>query len=340
MFRKILLASIISLGCTLTLDTSFAASGNVAVSAIVNCNGTQVVRTQAGNLQVIHGEPNLPGCIGVRTDGVSAATSLPVQTGAIAPLQVPSNSVTIVTNCNGTRLTQSGTEILYITRVEKNILGCVSNTPSDNIDTSTGEVSVTPKYNTENGPAFDIRSTDIANYRTYQMAQEGIRYVNPVRSVKMRSGKNMLARVNAYLIKNDAVLTDGSDTGWVKSQWIDVSVTDTRSNHIVVSGEARANGYIASRYLRNPNTSDLVRIGQADQAYWSDIAHVNVSHLVNVRQHPWFGSKILFVLSNQTNLYILSTVDNWSEVISDDRTIHGFIRSDFLVIDQAQRVDR
>ncbi len=82
-----------------------------------------------------------------------------------------------------------------------------------------------------------------------------------------------------------------------------------------------------------------MRIAQADQAYWSDIAHVNVAHLVNVRAHPWYGSKIKFVLSDKTNLYVVSTVDNWSEVLSDDRKISGYIRSDFLSIDKSQRVD-
>lgn len=69
------------------------------------------------------------------------------------------------------------------------------------------------------------------------------------------------------------------------------------------------------------------------------MAHVQVAHLVNVRANAWYGSKILFVLTDKTPLYVVSTVDNWSEVISDDRVIHGYIRSDFLVIDKAQRVE-
>ena len=82
-----------------------------------------------------------------------------------------------------------------------------------------------------------------------------------------------------------------------------------------------------------------MRIGQADNAYWSDVARVKVAHRVNVRQHPWYGAKVLHTLSNDTNLYVISTVNNWSEVMSDDGTIQGYIRSDFLTIDKVQRVE-
>lgn len=156
----------------------------------------------------------------------------------------------------------------------------------------------------------------------------------------MRASGSMLAQVKSYLMRNDAVVVSGKETGWVKSQGATVDAPDTKSNTVVAGTGGKALGYIAAKYLRLPNKSDLVRIGQADQAYWSDIVHVNVAHLVNVRAHPWYGSKIKFVLSNKTNLYVVSTVDNWSEVISDDRTIRGFIRSDFIVVDKAQRVDR
>ncbi len=64
--------------------------------------------------------------------------------------------------------------------------------------------------------------------------------------------------------------------------------------------------------------------------------HTNVDHLVNVRANPWYGASIVAVLSNAVNLYVVSTVDNWSEVMSDDKTIRGYIRSDYLTIDKAQ----
>ena len=206
----------------------------------------------------------------------------------------------------------------------------------------TGEVvqGFIQKFNPENGPALDIRSTDMVNYRVLQMEHKWIRYVDPTRSVKMRNLPSMLSRVTSYLMKNDAVVIVGKERGWVSTQGANVSVTDILSNTVLPDTTGKSKGYIASKYLRLPNASDLVRIQQADQAYWSDIAHVKVAHLVNVRAHPWYWAQILVTLTNQTPLYIVSTVDNWSEVVSDDRSISGYIRSDYLIVDTAQRVDR
>ena len=156
----------------------------------------------------------------------------------------------------------------------------------------------------------------------------------------MRDLPSMLSRVTSYLMKNDAVVIVGKETGWVSTQGARISVTDRVSNTVLPHTIGKAKGYIAAKYLRPPNASDLVRIKQADQAYWSDIAHVRVAHLVNVRAHPWYGARILATLTDTTPLYIVSTVDNWSEVISDDRSISGYVRSDFLIVDTAQRVDR
>lgn len=304
MFRKILLASLLSLGLTLTLDTSLAATTEVIL--VTNCTGTQIVRTDAGQMQIRHVESGLPGCVG-------------------APATETGDTHTLSTSAVST--------------------GTVTSTATGELDaemmevTATGKV-FTQKFNAENGPAFDVRSTDIVNYRTYQMAKKGIRYTNVTRSVKMRNAPNMQSRVTAYLMDNDAIVMTGSETGWVKSQWAEVLVTDTGSNTVITNTGGKASGYIASKYLRKPTASDLVRISQADQAYWSDIAHVNVAHLVNVREHPWYGSKIKFVLSNQTALYVISTVDNWSEVLSDDRKIHWFIRSDYITVEKSQRVDK
>lgn len=329
MLRRILFTALLSLGVSFTLDTSFAVSGEV--SAVTNCNGTQVVRTEVGQLQILHVEKNLPGCVGTQaqevTKDIPASVDTSVQTGTTSPETV--SPVSIVTNCNGNRITREN-GATTITHVEKNLPGCIGRTVAASGST----------FDPKNGPAFDIRSTDIANYRTLQMQNSGIRYVNPVRSVKMRTSGSMLARVKAFLMRNDAVVVSGKETGWVKSQGASVNVYDTGSNVVVAGTGGKALGYIAAKYLRLPNKSDLVRIGQADQAYWSDVAHTNVAHLVNVREHPWYGAKIKFVLSNKTNLYVVSTVDNWSEVISDDRVIHGFVRSDFILVDKAQRVDR
>ena len=114
---------------------------------------------------------------------------------------------------------------------------------------------------------------------------------------------------------------------------------NTHENTIKAETWKKAKGYIATKYLRDPNPSDLVRIKQADQAYWSDVAHVQVAHRVNVRENAWYGSKIRFVLTDKTPLYVVSTVDDWSEVISDDRSIHGYVNSKYIIIDKAQRVE-
>jgi hypothetical protein len=318
---------------------------------VTNCDGTRVTRTDVGTIMITRVEADLPGCIGKQNN-----TSLIVSTGAT---ETPSDSsqtgntiqnnvnttqeekveVTLekpkakilseVVNCDGTWVTRYTDGRALLTRGEKNQDGCITR------NTGTGA-----KFDPTRGPALDIRSTDIVNYRTHQMRENGIRYVNPIRSVKMRNTPSMQSRVVSYLMRNDAVLTDKSDTGWVQSQWANILVTDTGSNIVVADTQGKAKGYIASRYLRIPTASDLVRIEQADQAYWSDVARVNVDHRVNVRAHPWYGAKILFVLSDETPLYIVSTVDNWSEVISDDRSIRGYIRSDYIRVEKYQRTDR
>ena len=155
----------------------------------------------------------------------------------------------------------------------------------------------------------------------------------------MRSMASMKARTNAYLITGDAVVITGKETGWIKTQGADIVVTDTHENTVRPVTLKKASGYMAVKYLRNPNTSDLVRIEQADHAYWSDVARVKVSHMVNIRSHPWYTSSIVTTLRNDTPLYVVRTVDNWSEIRNDSGTLHGYIRSDFLVIDRAQRVD-
>lgn len=140
-------------------------------------------------------------------------------------------------------------------------------------------------------------------------------------------------------MKNDAVVVDGKESGWTHAQGATLNVNDDKENIIQTNTGGKAKGYMARKYLRKPNTTDLVRISQADHAYWSDIAHVRVSHLVNLRANPWFGAKILMTLTNETRLFVISTVDNWSEVRNDEGTIRGYVRSDYIVVDKAQRVD-
>jgi len=277
----------------------------------VSCDGTVVIRTEAGKLEVSHIAKNNPQCLGPKvpeTEAVSVVTpvdSVTTQTGAIA-VEATGSVTTQVTS----------PEVLV----------------------STGIEVVTPRYDaTVSGPLLDLASTDIVNYRLETMREKQIRYAEVIRSVRMRQMKSKNSKTVAYLMNNEPLVVSGTGLGWIGVQGATVSVTDTRENTIEADTTGKASGYIASRYLRNPNSDDLVRLGQADQAYWSDVAHVNVAYLVNVRSHPWYGASIVAVLGNQTPLYIVSTVDNWSEVKNDDDSIHGYIRSDYLVTDKKQR---
>jgi hypothetical protein len=153
----------------------------------------------------------------------------------------------------------------------------------------------------------------------------------------MRDEPTTASDTEAYLMRNDPVIVTGEGARWTPATGAEIEVIDSTENTIAINTEGRADGYIRSRYLRDPNPSDLVRIGQADQAYWSDSAHVNVAHLVNVRANPWYKAKIVKSLKNGTKLYVISTVDDWSEVITDDRSVHGYIKSEFLVIDRPRR---
>ena len=269
----------------------------------VSCDGTVVIRTTVGKLEVSHVEKNNPNCLGpkVADDGKFISTPVVNQT------QAQTWTVTSVSS--------SGT-----------------------IASVDASKSVKNEYNPEtSGPLLDITSSDIVTYRLESMKEKQIRYADVVRSVRMREEKSKQSKTVAYLMDNDAVVVTGSGSGWTPVQWATVSVTDSRENTITADTIGKAQGYVGTRFLRNPNSDDLVRIWQADQAYWSDVAHVNVAYLVNVRSHPWYGAPIVAVLGNQTPLYIVSTVDNWSEIKSDDDSIHGYIRSDFLVVDKKQR---
>ena len=64
MIRKILLTSVLLLGLTLGLDTSFAEL--IPVFSVTNCNGTRVVRTNIGQLEISHVRMNTENCVGAR----------------------------------------------------------------------------------------------------------------------------------------------------------------------------------------------------------------------------------------------------------------------------------
>ena len=332
MFKKLILLSVIVSGISLTYVSSILQANITDVYAITNCSGTQVVRVSAGKFEVRYVEANLPGCTGAKV--MNFNTQNPINTGETLPLDLPEViRMDEVTNCTGLRLTSLSNGRYYSTHVEANLPGCIHAAYDPNINPDSSRVNIS------NGPLLDLASTDIAQYRTEKMKEQGIRFVNALRSVRMRRTASMDAKTNAYLIKNDAVLVDGKETGWVKVQGAEVVVTDIQENKITTYTGGKASGYTAGKYLRDPNNSDLVRVEQADQAYWSDIAHVNVEYKVNVRSHPWYTASIVTTLGTDTPLYIISTVDNWSEVRNDEGSIRGYIRSDFLVVDKVQRVD-
>jgi hypothetical protein len=122
-------------------------------------------------------------------------------------------------------------------------------------------------------------------------------------------------------MKNDAVVVQGSETGWVKVQGANLEVTNTYENTVEANTEGKASGYTASRLLRDPNASDLVTIEQADHAYWSDIAYTRVEKYVNIRSNPNYQAPIVTTLGNNYPLFIISTVDNWSLVRNDSGSI-------------------
>lgn len=280
MFRRSLLV-FLALGASSIVTHAYAAPGSLTYAKI-NCDGTAVVRTEVGQLEVVSVEENMSGCVG--------------------------GTMNESTNKASTKKTASW--------------------------------EVKQAYDaTKNGPLLDITSKQIGNYRIGLMKEQGIKYANPVRSVRMRSLPNKSAKTTAYLMKNDAVVVSQSGTGWTKAYGAEVKLLDETENVVAPATYGKAKGYVATKFLRDPNPSDLVRINQADQTYWSDIAHTNVVHLVNVREHPWYGAKIRFVLSNKVPLYVVSTVDDWSEVMSEDRTIRGYVKSKYISVEKYQRVE-
>ena len=116
-------------------------------------------------------------------------------------------------------------------------------------------------------------------------------------------------------------------------------VTDIRENTVSIDTSTGTTGYVGTKFLREATPSDLVKIGQADIAYWSDLVHTKVAHLVNIRNNPWYTAPIVQTVSSNVDLYRVATVDNWSQIQNIDGTLTGFIRSDFLVIDKKQLIE-
>jgi hypothetical protein len=333
MFKKIFFASLIVSAFSFFYLTDGIEATLSDIYAITNCSGTQVVRVSTGKFEVRYVDANLPGCRGdrVMTFNTNTESGSTVNTNSGYNEHIAMDEIT---NCNGLRLTSLSNGRYYSTRVAENLPGCIDAVYDPNIRPES------PRVNLSNGPLLDLASTDIVNYRNKLLKDQGVRFADVIRSVRMRRAANMQAKTTAYLMNGDAVVVSGEVKGWTRVQWTDLVVTDLQENIVTPDIAGKATGYTAGKYLRDPNVSDLVRIKQADQAYWSDIAHVNVAYMVNVRSHPWHTASIVTTLGNKTPLYIVSIVDNWSEVRNDDDTIHGYIRSNFLVIDKSQRVGK
>jgi SH3-like domain-containing protein len=307
----------------LFLMTSFvSANENFSqVAVVTNCDGTQVVRTAPGKFETKEVEKNLPGCFSpskmILSEGSRSEKTL----------------VKEVTNCSGLTLRSYSDGSYSSEQGSINQENCVD-------DTGVVEVpKKKSKVNLSHGPLLDLASTDIGNYRAKLLRDRGVRFADAVRSARMRREANMQSKTNAYLMRNDAVIVSGKETGWVRVQGVQLDGRDEKENIVTLLTQGKAKGFTAAKFLRLPNISDLVRINQADHAYWSDIARTKVARYVNVRLHPNHESKIVKTLPNNYPLYIVGTVDNWSQVRNDEGTIMGYIRSDYLHIDKAQRVD-
>lgn len=315
----IIIASISFVAMNVNSDESLSAR------LITNCDGTQFIRTAPGELRVQTVARNLPGCIGSTVTGTTITPVTSTNTGTVT---ISSD----VTNCSGLRVISYSDGSIKSFQVWANTAGCIVASYPHTVLTGS-------KVNLSNGPLLDLASTDIVNYRKKQLRDNGVRFANAVRSARIRREASKNSTTEAYLMKNDAVVVSGNSAGWTKVQWATLEVTNTSENTITANTAGKADGYTANRLLRFPNTSDLVTLGQADHAYWSDIAYTNVAKYVNIRSNPNYLSPIVTTIGNNYPLFVISTVDNWSLVRNESGSIRGYVRSDYLRIVKVQRVD-
>lgn len=248
--------------------------------------------------------------------------------------------------CDGNAVTRTEVGKIEITPVAKNLPNCkwpkVEDTivlaTTENTNTSTTGAT-TSKKKVTGKILLDLSQKDIVNYRVEKIKEEQIKYANAIRSVRIREGKSIESKTKGYLIKNDAVKVTGNPTGWTPVKSGEVLVTDQKENIVGIDTTKWTTGFVGTKFLRNATPSDLVKIGQADIAYWSDLVHTKVSHLVNIRNNPWYTAPIVTTLSSNVSLYRVATVDNWSQVQSIDGSIQWFIRSDFLGVDKKQLIE-
>ncbi|GAB0174422.1 MAG: hypothetical protein HHAS10_03010 [Candidatus Altimarinota bacterium] len=319
----LVLVSTILVACTGAYIFSVNSDELAGAQLITNCDGTQFIRTSPGELRVQIVAKNLPGCIGKASSG---STSVVVSSGTTLTV------VKDVTNCNGLRVISYSDGSYKSFYAEKNLPNCIR-------AGYVPEVNTGSRIDLSHGPLLDLASTEIVNYRAQLLKDQGIRFANAVRSARIRRAATKQSNTEAILMRNDAVVVNGDVTGWTKVTGAELEVTSTQENTVEANTDGKASGYTAGRLLRDPNISDLVKIEQADHAYWSDIAYTNVEKYVNIRSNPNYEAPIVTTLGRNYPLFVISTVDNWSLVRNDSGTIRGYIRSDYLRIEKVQRVD-
>lgn len=184
----------------------------------------QVVRVAPGRFEIRQVAPNTPGCVNktapvAPTPVITQTQTTTVSTGTLVATGVVTSTGTTVaqtgavstgstvTNCNGMQVVSLSNGGYAISHVVPNLPGCVH---TDNA----GNVITGPDLS--GGPLLDLASTDIVNYRLEQLKAQKIRFANAIRSVRMRAQASRESRTNAYLMRNDAVVVDGKETGWVK----------------------------------------------------------------------------------------------------------------------------
>lgn len=257
--------------------------------------------------------------------------------------------------CDGNAVTRTEVGKIVMTKIPKNLPNCkwpksivdsvisssgVVSKPND-IKTNSGyrESIIPNKKIVTNKILLDLSQKDIVNYRVKMIQEEQIRYANAIRSLRIRSGKSLEANTSWYLMRNDAVQVTGQGHGWTPVRSWEVVVSDMRENTISIDTATGTAWYVGTKWLRNATPSDLVKIGQADIAYWTDIVHTNVVYRVNIRSNPWYTASIVATVGKDVQLYRVATIDNWSQVQTIDGTIKGFIRSDFITIDKLQLIE-
>jgi hypothetical protein len=90
--------------------------------------------------------------------------------------------------------------------------GCVRTDDSELTEILPREIDLS------HGPLLDLASTDIGNYKTQLLKDQGIRFANAIRSARIRRAANKQSSTEAILMRNDAVVVSGEETGWVKVQ--------------------------------------------------------------------------------------------------------------------------